>query len=66
MLEPRPLATLGASTTCNMDIFTFYLNNIRLETSRSFRNKKRAYLKDKIDEIATNSKHKNIRDQYRE
>jgi hypothetical protein len=38
------------------------LNNIRHETSRHFRNKKRQYLKDKIDELATNSKNKNIRD----
>jgi hypothetical protein len=33
--------------------------------SRHFRNKKRQYLKDKIDEHATNSKNKNIRDLYR-
>jgi hypothetical protein len=31
------------------------LNNIRCETSRQFRNKKRQYLKDKIDEVATHS-----------
>jgi hypothetical protein len=30
-----------------------------------FRNKKREYLKDKINELATNSKNKNIRDPYR-
>ncbi|PNF41987.1 ELAV-like protein 4 [Cryptotermes secundus] len=41
------------------------LNNIRHETSRHFRNKKREYLKDKIDELAMNSKNKNIRDLYR-
>jgi hypothetical protein len=41
------------------------LNNIRHETSRHFRNKKREYLKDKVDELATNSKNKNIRDVYR-
>jgi hypothetical protein len=35
------------------------LNNIRRETSRHFRNKKREYLKDKIDELALN------RDLYR-
>jgi hypothetical protein len=29
------------------------------------RNKKREYLKDKINELATNSKNKNIRDLYR-
>jgi hypothetical protein len=31
------------------------LNNIRLETSRHFRNKKRKYLKENIDELATNN-----------
>jgi hypothetical protein len=41
------------------------LNNIRHGTSRHFRNKKREYQKDKIDELATNSKIKNIRDLYR-
>jgi hypothetical protein len=33
--------------------------------SRYFRNKKGEYLKDKINELATNSKNKNIRDLYR-
>jgi hypothetical protein len=37
-------------------------NNIRRETSRYFGNKKRDYLKDQINELATNSKYKNIRD----
>ncbi|PNF24539.1 hypothetical protein B7P43_G05394 [Cryptotermes secundus] len=41
------------------------LNNIRRETSRHFRNKKREYLKDKIDELAMNGKNKNIRYLYR-
>jgi hypothetical protein len=41
------------------------LNNVRREASRHFRNKKREYLKDKINELATNSKNKNIRDVYR-
>jgi hypothetical protein len=41
------------------------LNNVRREASRHFRNKKREYLKDKINELATNSKDKNIRDLYR-
>jgi uncharacterized protein YaaR (DUF327 family) len=41
------------------------LNNVRCEASRHFRNKKREYLKDKINEIASNSKNKNIRDLYR-
>jgi hypothetical protein len=41
------------------------LNNIRREASRYFRNKDRKYLKDKINELATNSKNKNIRDLYK-
>jgi hypothetical protein len=40
------------------------LNNVRLEASRYFRNKKREYLRDKIIELATNNKNKNIRDLY--
>jgi hypothetical protein len=42
------------------------LNNVRHEASRQFRNKKREYLKGKINELVTNSKNKNIRDLYRE
>jgi hypothetical protein len=42
------------------------LNNIICEASRHFRNKKREYMKYKINELATNSKNKNIRDLYTE
>jgi hypothetical protein len=41
------------------------LKNVRRETSRHCRNKKREYLKGKINELATNSKSKKIRDLYR-
>jgi hypothetical protein len=34
------------------------LNNLRHEASIHFRNKKREYLKDKINELATNIKNK--------
>ena len=37
------------------------LNNVRREASRHFKNKKREYLKAKINELETNSKTKNIR-----
>jgi hypothetical protein len=37
-----------------------YLNNIRHEANRHFRNKKREYLKDRIDKLARNSKKRNI------
>jgi len=40
-------------------------NNVRREASRNFRNKKKAYLKTKIEELKTNSKITNVRDLYR-
>jgi hypothetical protein len=41
------------------------LNNVRREASKYFRNRKWEYLKDNINELAMNSKNKNIRDLYR-
>jgi hypothetical protein len=41
------------------------MQNLRRETSRIFRNKKREYLKGRINELETNNKNKNIRDLYR-
>jgi uncharacterized protein YaaR (DUF327 family) len=41
------------------------LNNVRQEANRYFMNKMREYLKDKINEPATTSKSKNIRNLYR-
>jgi hypothetical protein len=41
------------------------LNNVRCEASRHFRNQKGKFLKEKINELSTNSKNKNIRDLYR-
>jgi hypothetical protein len=38
---------------------------IRYEASRHFRSKEREYLKDKINELASHSKSKNIRSLYR-
>ena len=37
------------------------LNNVRRDASRHFRNKKKAYLKAKIEELETNSKINNVR-----
>jgi hypothetical protein len=34
------------------------LKNVKREANRYFRNKKKEYLKDKINELATNSKNK--------
>ena len=41
------------------------LNSVRREVIRHFRNKKKAYLRAKIEELETNSKMQNIRDLYR-
>jgi hypothetical protein len=41
------------------------LDNVRREASRYFRNKKREYLKNKFNELATNSKNKSIRELHR-
>jgi hypothetical protein len=41
------------------------LNKVKRKANRHFRNKKREYLKDKVNEIARNRKNKNIRDLYR-
>jgi hypothetical protein len=41
------------------------LSNVRRDASRRFRNKKREYLKDKINEIELYSKNKNTRHLYR-
>jgi len=45
----------------NVDI----LKNVRRNASGHFRNKKKAYLKAKIEELETNSKVNNVRDFYR-
>jgi hypothetical protein len=42
------------------------MNNIRREASRHFRNKKREYLKEKINELATHSMKKNYREIHKE
>jgi hypothetical protein len=42
-----------------------HLNNVRREANRHFRNKKREYLKGKINEIITNRANNNFRDLYR-
>jgi len=41
------------------------LNSVRPEASRHFRNKKKEYMKAKIEELETKSKIKNIRDLHR-
>jgi hypothetical protein len=40
-------------------------DNVRREARRTFRTKKWEYLKNKINELETNSKNMNIRDLYR-
>jgi hypothetical protein len=41
------------------------LNSVRCGAIRHFKNKKREYLKDKMNELAINSKNKNMKDLYR-
>ena len=41
------------------------LNTVRRDASRHFRNKKKVYLRAKIEELETNSKINTIRDLYR-
>jgi hypothetical protein len=41
------------------------LNNVRHEARRHFRNKKKEYLKGRINELAMYSKDKNTRNLYR-
>ena len=41
------------------------LKSLRRDASRHFRNKKKAYLRAKIEELETNSKIKKIRDLYK-
>jgi len=41
------------------------LSNVRREVSRHFRDKKKAYLRAKFEELETNSKIQHIRDLYR-
>ena len=41
------------------------LNNVRRDASRHFRNKMKAYLKAKVEELETNNKIKYIRELYR-
>jgi hypothetical protein len=41
------------------------LNHVRHEASRHFKTEKDEYLKDQINDLAENSKSKNIRDMYR-
>ena len=42
------------------------LNNVRRDASRHFRNKKKTYLRAKIEELEANSKINNTRDLYRD
>jgi hypothetical protein len=42
------------------------LSNVRWEASRHFRNKKKEYLKDRINELVSINKNKNIRDMGRD
>jgi hypothetical protein len=51
LIEGSRLNYSGCRTVVNED----NLSNVRQEASRHFRNKKREYLKDKINELKSNS-----------
>jgi hypothetical protein len=53
---------LFAVVTTSRGINGDNLENVKLEASRHFRNKGKVYLKDKVNELSTNSKNKNIKD----
>jgi hypothetical protein len=57
-----PFVLLGVRACHLLVICTQYRKR---EASGHFRNKKREYLKDKINELAMNSKNKDIRDLYK-
>jgi hypothetical protein len=63
LLDQRKQAKLQRLQDSN-EINGDNLNNVRHEASRYLRNKKKEYQKDKINELAPNSKNKNIRDLY--
>jgi hypothetical protein len=69
--EPRLYFALYAYLINLINLFIIVLlnednlNKARLEASRHFRNQKREYLKDRINEFATNIKNKNVRDLYK-
>jgi len=63
-LDPRKRAKMQwiqDPSQSNVDI----MNIVRREVSRHFKNKKKAYLRAKIEELETNSKIQNIMDLYR-
>jgi hypothetical protein len=65
LLEPLLHQQLLFPLVGSSSVFHSFSNAVTDTSSRYFRNKKREYLKDKINELATNSKNKNIRDMYR-
>jgi hypothetical protein len=57
-----------SDSSISNDSNNFFCNKntlVRREANRHFRNKKKAYLKAKIEDLETNSKIKNISDLYR-
>jgi hypothetical protein len=61
----RPTESRLRYNGCKIQTNRDKLQNLSRETSRIFRNKKREYLKGKINELETNNKKKSIRDLYR-
>jgi hypothetical protein len=59
LIDQRRLAKLQWLQNPNQ-VNRYNLQNLRRETSRIFRNKKREHLKGKVNELETNNKNKNI------
>jgi hypothetical protein len=53
--------TLRSKETCQIAVVTSQINGDNVDNVRHFRNKKREYLKDRINELATHSKNKNVK-----
>jgi hypothetical protein len=64
VITPKEISQISAIQD-PMGIKGDNMNTIRREASRHFMNKEREYLKDKINELATESRIKNIRHLYR-
>jgi hypothetical protein len=60
-MEQAKLKWLQDPSEMNVD----NLHNVRCEVSRHFRDKKSEYLKDRVNEVVSNCKNRNIRDLYR-
>jgi hypothetical protein len=68
MVQQRMFKTIRSKETSQITMVTesesniLDILNVRCEASRHFKNKKRDYLKDILNELVTHNKNKNVRD----